>query len=153
MRRLSETLERYLGLEPDNPTEYGKRAGNWRRILKHRSGMTPTVFEDLFNLQNGVCAICKEPPAKAGKSRLFHVDHDTTTKLIRGLLCTRCNTALGLFRESAINLEVAAMYLLKSPAEQLQPRPRMVREQRDSKLFRTAVTESPEGEWHLFPRH
>ena len=137
MKRVSETLERYIGLNPDNPSEYAKRAGNWRRVQKHRSGMSPTVFEDLLNVQNGLCAICKEPPTKEGKSRLFHVDHDTTTKLIRGLLCTNCNTALGLFRENTGNLQAASMYLLKSPAEQLQPRPRMVREQRGSKLFPT----------------
>lgn len=39
--------------------------------------------------QAGVCALCE----RVGK-RLV-VDHDHVTKLVRGLLCVRCNTSEG----------------------------------------------------------
>lgn len=39
------------------------------------------------------------------------VDHDHTSKRIRGGLCHRCNMGLGLFRDDPELLEFAAMYL------------------------------------------
>ena len=44
-------------------------------------------YEDLFDKQNGCCAICLQPEV----GRLLAVDHDHDTGVIRGLLCTRCN--------------------------------------------------------------
>jgi hypothetical protein len=50
----------------------------------------------MFEAQGGVCAICGEARPEA---RTLHVDHDHATGAIRGLLCFRCNNALGDFRE------------------------------------------------------
>jgi len=55
-----------------------------------------------------VCALCESLPT-AGIS--LHVDHDHGTGEIRGLLCVRCNNALGLFREDPDLLKRAARYV------------------------------------------
>jgi hypothetical protein len=141
VQRLSETLEQHLGFAPDNPEQYRKRVKNWRTIMKYRFGLSPREYEDLLKIQHGVCAICKTPANRSNKkhgSRGFHVDHDEATKMIRGLLCSNCNTGLGLFGDSTGNLQAAIAYLGGPPAEQLQPRPSIRLEQRGSKLYETS---------------
>ena len=101
--------------------------------------MSEAEFEGLLNIQDGACAICKEPPRREGKSRRLAIDHDARSKLIRGLLCSKCNTALGGFRENKNNLEAAARYLSEPPAQQLQTSHRMIREQREGKLIATSA--------------
>lgn len=41
------------------------------------------------------------------------VDHDHSTGLIRGLLCKKCNFALGLLMDNIESIERAKMYLMK----------------------------------------
>ena len=61
--------------------------------LKRNFGISLKQYAEILEKQNGVCAIC-------GKLNLnlnaLHVDHDHETKNVRGLLCSKCNTALGL---------------------------------------------------------
>jgi len=61
--------------------------------LKHRN----VVYKELFEKQNGVCAICgKEETRKLnGNICRLCIDHDHKTGEVRGLLCQRCNTKLG----------------------------------------------------------
>jgi hypothetical protein len=83
--------------------------------LKRDYGITLGDYWRLFVDQKGVCAICKKPerrtdPRTKTCSRLA-VDHDHTRNKVRGLLCYRCNTAIGLFREDPILLQKAKCYL------------------------------------------
>lgn len=57
--------------------------------------------------QGGVCAICGNPP----KKNSLHQDHWHGDGRPRGLLCTRCNVALGVL-ESPL-LESYLKYLVK----------------------------------------
>ena len=50
----------------------------------------------MLEAQGGVCMICKEPRPE---ERTLHVDHDHETGEIRGLLCFRCNNAIGDLRD------------------------------------------------------
>jgi hypothetical protein len=61
-----------------------------RYDLRRKFGMTAAEYEQMFNAQNGVCAICGEPPRKIR----LHVDHDHKTGKVRGLLCFFCNSRL-----------------------------------------------------------
>lgn len=74
-----------------------------------RRNITPEHYAELFNKQQGKCAIC----AKSYKiePQMFAVDHDHTTNEIRGLLCRKCNLAIGLFNESPELLLKAVQYL------------------------------------------
>lgn len=67
-------------------------------------GIQPQVFEAIHAAQDGKCAICGTP-------RDLAVDHDHATGAIRGLLCGKCNTGLGMFGDSAALLEAAIAYL------------------------------------------
>lgn len=58
--------------------------------IKSKYGISSDDYNRLFNLQGGRCAICRNPPAK----KQLAVDHDHTTGLVRGLLCSRCNDEL-----------------------------------------------------------
>jgi hypothetical protein len=60
-------------------------------------------YQEIFKAQGGVCAICHNPEtivdAKNGLTRDLAVDHDHRTGRVRGLLCRRCNQAIGLLNE------------------------------------------------------
>ncbi len=60
--------------------------------------------------QDGKCAICKSTD---NLGRYMCVDHNHETGELRGLLCTNCNQALGLFKENLNNLENALSYFRK----------------------------------------
>jgi hypothetical protein len=72
-------------------------------------------YNNLKKQQDNKCAVCKEPFNKEP-----HIDHDhnccpekskSCGKCIRGLLCTRCNCGLGLFRDNPIFLQNALNYI------------------------------------------
>lgn len=72
-------------------------------------GITIDDYTKLSEQQNGLCAIC------GGQDENFAlaVDHDKTSGKVRALLCSKCNTGLGLFRESQLILSAAMDYLSK----------------------------------------
>lgn len=76
-----------------------------RRLL--RRGLTVEQYDKLLLDQGGVCKICGRPPKKLRLS----VDHNHQTGAIRGLLCWKCNTGIGWFREDVNALRKAADYL------------------------------------------
>lgn len=81
-------------------------------------GLTEKDYELLLEQQNGVCAICKEPPQEGKR---LHVDHDhsccpgrrkTCGNCNRGLLCFNCNSGIGSLRDDYNIVFEAASYLL-----------------------------------------
>jgi hypothetical protein len=77
--------------------------------LKGTFGITLGDYDNLLKAQNGCCAICQtNTPTGIGG---FHVDHCHKTNKIRGLLCSKCNHALGLFNDNQTNLRKAIEYL------------------------------------------
>lgn len=90
-----------------------------RRKRRARSyGLTLEQYNFLLEKQNGLCAICGEPPTP-GKD--LCVDHDHSCcpdrnrscgKCVRGLLCHGCNMRLGQLESSLVqrSLEYLANY-------------------------------------------
>lgn len=78
-----------------------------RRRHLQQYGLTPEKFDEMREAQGGCCAFCGEP-----KKRLV-VDHCHKTGNVRGLLCVRCNVALGYFESlrDAGELQKAEMYV------------------------------------------
>ena len=81
--------------------------------LERHYGITLSQFNKMLEEQHNACAICGalEP---GGKWKNFHVDHDPQRDTIRGLLCSSCNTAMGLMGGSINNFERAVLYLKES---------------------------------------
>lgn len=81
-----------------------------RQNLRRQHGLTLEQYETMLGQQSGGCAICGvgNPPTLA-------VDHNHKTGKIRGLLCAKCNTGLGGFRDDTSLLCRAIAYLKEQP--------------------------------------
>ncbi len=66
--------------------------------------MTSDDVAGLLDQQDGRCAICLVAEA-------IHIDHDHADGRIRGMLCFRCNAALGQFGDDVATVRRAADYL------------------------------------------
>lgn len=78
--------------------------------LKKSYGITVEHYELLLAEQDWKCAICSTSKP-TGRWKVFAVDHDHETGLVRGLLCNECNRGMGLLKDSAALLRKAADYL------------------------------------------
>lgn len=83
------------------------------RKLRRIYGITSADFQRMVVEQDGRCAICRELPVARALDRgvALHVDHNHKTGIVRGLLCWRCNAALGLLRDSPEVALAAVIYL------------------------------------------
>ena len=76
--------------------------------LKLKYDITLDNYNQILKKQNGVCAMCKTLPIeKHHRSKKYlplAVDHDHKTGKIRGLLCRRCNQALGKYETHKDNI-------------------------------------------------
>jgi hypothetical protein len=81
--------------------------------LRRNYDVTLEWYRQQLFKQNNVCAICKQSETSVirGKVIAMPVDHDHTTGKVRGLLCTKCNRGLGLFRDNIGFLKSAISYL------------------------------------------
>jgi len=81
--------------------------------LKYRYGITEEDYEELLVKQKYSCKICgqKQDKYQTQPDKPLYVDHCHQTKTIRGLLCHKCNIALGHMNDNPEQLERAATYL------------------------------------------
>ena len=85
----------------NNPGLYRKAS------LKHWHSL------DIEKKQTSVCQICKKDcPSR----RFLSVDHCHKTGKVRGLLCVKCNTALGMLNDNIEYFTAAIKYLKNSEA-------------------------------------
>lgn len=90
-----------------------QKVDNLKRKIK-RHNLSKDDYDILNSLYNGMCHICKTNIATT-------IDHDhkccngsySCGDCIRGLLCSKCNMALGLFNDNIGNLKNAIKYLLR----------------------------------------
>jgi len=79
-----------------------------RNLIK-TYGITLEDYKVMYEAQQGLCKICKQPESIERIS--LAVDHCHTTGAVRGLLCGRCNKAIGLFDDDLTLMESATAYL------------------------------------------
>ena len=84
--------------------EQRKRFNRMKQLRQY--GLSLDDYGQMVSEQSGLCAICKEKPEKD----LF-VDHCHSTGRVRGLLCSNCNTGIGLLRDNTATLLAAINYL------------------------------------------
>ena len=95
-------IERIRAYKRKYKNKHKNRYKNQRLIRNY--GITLEKYKQMFEQQNGKCAICN-------LKRKLHVDHDHATEKVRGLLCTSCNNGLGRFKDSPQFLKRAIKYL------------------------------------------
>lgn len=97
----------------------------WRRIRLAKYGLTEEDYDSMLSAQGRVCASCGEPETYRFKGSVvpLAVDHDhdccsaqnrSCGQCVRGLLCRRCNMAIGMAKNSPAMLRQMAMYLDRS---------------------------------------
>lgn len=86
-----------------------KRAeqAKWRRVKKEY-GLSQIQVEKMLEKQNFSCAICEKSIAIK-----YHIDHCHTSGIVRSLLCSKCNQAIGLLDEDQKKIQKAADYIRK----------------------------------------
>lgn len=87
-----------------------------RKAQLAQYGITREDYEAMSNAQDHACKICGAE-ACMERSRVLCVDHDHATGAVRGLLCDRCNRALGGFRDSPALLAKATHYLNEAASD------------------------------------
>ena len=80
-----------------------------RRLLRDYS-LSLSDYNSLLEEQNNVCKVCLVKP----KKRKLFVDHCHSTGEVRGLLCHKCNSALGFLQEDVNIMRNLIEYKLES---------------------------------------
>lgn len=94
-------------------TPEGRSQARARELIR-KYGLTLEDYDSMFASQNGLCAICENPPRgkrAGGRTAGLFVDHHHKTNKVRQLLCHWCNCALGNANESPERLRKMADYL------------------------------------------
>jgi len=92
-----------------NKPEYCPEKREESRIKSY--GLSLQEYDDMMEAQGGGCAICGSSDPKTPRGGRFCVDHNHETNEVRGLLCSSCNRALGLFGDDPNVLSKAVVYL------------------------------------------
>ena len=79
--------------------------------LKRLYGITLNEHTQMYEEQNGVCAVCEK--SGDGKWKKLCVDHDHKTGKVRQLLCRNCNMILGQVDDNINHMEKLTAYLKK----------------------------------------
>jgi len=78
------------------------------RHLRKRYGIDINIYNQMLEKQNGGCAICG---GQTTNGRNLYIDHDHKSGVIRGLLCNRCNSGIGLLNDDVEIIKRALLYL------------------------------------------
>ena len=88
-----------------------------RRKRLAEFNLTPREYSELLEAQGGRCSICKNR-----SRRTLNVDHQhAEPSIVRGLVCSRCNSLLGMAKDNARVLRSAAEYLESPPIQEIYP--------------------------------
>jgi len=89
------------------------RRASQRMHARTRFNLSVEAYLAALKSFGPTCMICDQPETRKGRTGLG-LDHCHKTGRIRGALCTRCNSMLGMARDSPAILERAIRYLRAS---------------------------------------
>lgn len=93
------------------------RINSKNRSLRRKYGISIEEYEFLAKAQNYRCKSCGEQETSPNSHKTgicaLAVDHDHKTNQKRGLLCGKCNKALGLLDDSPKKIQALLEYLSK----------------------------------------
>ncbi len=91
------------------PKDYNQKKHLWRSY-----GISLDELAALVRAQDGRCAICGLEFDFGSPLTYPHVDHSHATDEIRGVLCKRCNSGIGMLQDDPAILGAAIAYLQKT---------------------------------------
>jgi hypothetical protein len=102
----SKDVSKSCGLRPSckNCTKKTKDY-NKHYNLNRSYGITKEYYDECMS-SSDKCGIC-------GTESNLCYDHDHTTMKFRGVLCTKCNTGIGMLGDALLDIENALMYMRK----------------------------------------
>lgn len=111
----AEAMRAYRARHPERVVETARR--NRQRHpevvratqLRVKFGLTIAQYDEMLEQQGGHCALC--PATSDSQGKRLAVDHCHATSKVRGLLCDRCNRALGLLADDPERMRAAALYV------------------------------------------
>jgi len=101
--------------ESNRVIEYKRRKDNARSLILKKYEMTEIEYDDMLQKQDQKCKICNQhetvidPRTKMLKP--LCVDHCHSTNKVRGLLCSKCNTGIGMVKDNIEILKAMKDYL------------------------------------------
>ncbi len=109
-------INAYSRLKWKNSTKKRKRSPEERKRLREQHvlrqfGLDIDEYNRIFTKQKGRCAICGIHQLEL--KRTLSVDHCHATNVVRGLLCIKCNAAIGFLKDDVKILKNAILYLNK----------------------------------------
>jgi hypothetical protein len=117
-----KVLANHKKLRQENPDKFRGWSKRYRdknpdgertRHLMREYGLTIEEYNAMSVQQGSVCAICKQPETQERKGVKYRlaVDHCHKTNKVRGLLCFKCNAAMGSFEKRDIPIKNIEDYL------------------------------------------
>lgn len=113
-KRAEQKLRHYL----KNKEKIDQKAKDWYnnnkdkykdRAMRRKYGISTEVYNQMRESQNYRCAICGLGEESLTKGLV--VDHCHGSGKVRKLLCTTCNTGIGMFKDNPRILALAVDYL------------------------------------------
>ena len=105
-RKHPETIKKASARWRKKHPQKVKAANRSRDRRQQRYGLSQSEFDAMLKKQHNRCLGCQ----KEFSGRIC-VDHNHETKIVRGLLCSECNIALGLVKEDIGTLRQLIAYL------------------------------------------
>lgn len=93
-----------------------KTKQTYTNSIQKKFNMSPTDYINLHDYQKGLCAICSTPVENVFtgfKGIKQAIDHCHHTGEIRGILCRKCNSGIGMLQDDPYIIEKALNYLNK----------------------------------------
>lgn len=99
------------------PTEPHKVKAQRKKLESRLAdfGLTLDEYDDLLQVQEHRCAICREAFVfdRSYHARRPCLDHDHATGAFRGVICQTCNRAIGLLGDTYESINAALTYLAR----------------------------------------
>lgn len=107
-KRFNQLLDTDL-VERLNPESPVFRTATRSASSLAKFGISIEQYEAMIEAQEGLCAICRKV---CSMKSMLSIDHDHITGHVRGLLCGKCNTGIGLLGDRVDGLRRALAYLI-----------------------------------------
>jgi len=110
-RDLEDSRRRRREAQARRRADPEKNRYDLRRKRARKFGISIEDVIAVEGLAGTPCPTCGTTMTASRGHHLACIDHDHETGLVRGVLCSACNTALGMFNDDPKRLRAAADYL------------------------------------------